>query len=326
MFAAHLTAALGEFVIRPRVVLALGIGFAIHTTRVSAQPAGMSGTWVATRDAPTSVAVAPSAVFGERFGITIGASEISIARLLRGASLITALPISGAEVRTALPGRSCMGDGAIISSVARTGDALTYSLSTMLAGAAAPSVAPKYIIRLESPDRLVVESTMRTSAQAAPTQVGTLYRRSTEPMPPAPPASDVRGVAAGIASLAWLVGDWEGPLGASTVQERWSPAAGGAMLAISRTTRASTMSAFEFLCIAERAGSLVYTARPNADAPTDFVLTHVDADSATFENPSHDFPKRIRYAKRPDGSMAATISGAAGQRATTFVFTKRGPG
>jgi hypothetical protein len=167
---------------------------------------------------------------------------------------------------------------------------------------------------------------MRTSAQAAPTQVGTLYQRSTESMPPAPPAPDVRGVAADISRMTWLAGDWEGPLGTSTVQERWSPAAGGAMLAISRTTRGATMSAFEFLCIAERAGSLVYTARPNADAPTDFVLTHVDTDSATFENPSHDFPKRIRYVRRADGSMAATISGASGQRATTFVFTKRGPG
>ena len=312
--------------IRPRALLvisACAIGF---PSAVRAQSPGMTGTWVATRETPAAVGVAPSAVFGERFGITVSATDVAIARLLRGASLVTVLPISGAEVRSIIPGRSCMGDGAIIASLSRNGDALLYTQSTIAAGATQPSAAPKYILRLESPDRLVVESSMRTSAQATPTTVGTLYRRSADAMPPAPPPLAVRGVPADISNLSWLVGDWEGPLGASTVQERWSPAAGGAMLAISRTTRATTMSAFEFLCIAERAGSLVYTARPNADAPTDFVLTHVDADSATFENPSHDFPKRIRYARRPDGSMAATISGAAGQRSATFVFTKRGPG
>ena len=237
--------------------------------RAEAQQPALTGTWVATRDTPATVAVAPSAVFGERFGITLSANELSLARLLRGASLITVLPLNGTEVRTAIPGRSCMGDGAIVASLTRTGDAFTYTQATIQAGAAQPSAAPKYILRLESPDRLVVESSMRTSAQAAPTQVGTVYQRSTDPMPVPPPSPAVRGVAADISSMSWLAGDWEGPMGASTVQERWSPAAGGAMLAISRTTRATTMSAFEFLCIAERAGSLVYTARPNADAPTE---------------------------------------------------------
>lgn len=304
-------------------VAILTIGWSM---RAHAQQSGLSGNWVATRETPTSVAVAPGAVFGDRFALTIGERDVSIARVLRGTSLVHVLPVSGAEVRTAIPGRSCVGDGATIASLSRAGDALTYSQATLPAGVAQPSPSITYLIRLESPDRLVVESSMRASAQAAPTQVGTLYRRTTDPMPAAPTPSDVRGVSANIGNVSWLVGDWEGPMGASTVQERWTSAAGGVMLALSRTTRASTMSAFEFLCIAERAGSLVYTARPNADAPTDFVLTHVDADSATFENPSHDFPKKIRYAKRADGSMAATISGTTGQRATTFVFTKRGPG
>ena len=62
---------------------------------------------------------------------------------------------------------------------------------------------------------------------------------------------------------------------------------------------------------------------PNGVPATDFLLTRVDATSATFENPSHDFPKMIRYAKRPDGTMEAVISGAAGQRSQTFVFKRQ---
>jgi hypothetical protein len=49
----------------------------------------------------------------------------------------------------------------------------------------------------------------------------------------------------------------------------------------------------------------------------------VDATSATFENPSHDFPKTIRYVLKPDGALDAIISGEAGQRSTTFTFRKQ---
>jgi hypothetical protein len=93
---------------------------------------------------------------------------------------------------------------------------------------------------------------------------------------------------------------------------------------VSRTVRNSSVSAFEFLCIAERAGGLVYTAMPNGRTPaTDFTLTAIDDSSATFENPSHDFPKMIRYAVRPDGTLEATISGAAGSKPTVFTFKKQ---
>lgn len=311
--------------IRPFTMVCFAVNVGLPM-RMVAQPSAMTGTWVASRDTPTTVALAPSAVFGERVALLVRAGDVSITRVLRGASVVSILPSNGGAVRTVLPGRSCMGDGVSIGSLTKAGEILTYTQSTMQAGSAQPSVASTYIVRLESPDRLVVESTMRVSAQDALTQVGTVYHRSSESLPAVAPSPAVRGAAASIAGVSWMTGDWAGPSGAATVEERWAAAAGGAMLAVSRTTRTGTMSAFEFLCMAERNGSLVYTARPNGDAPTDFTLTHIDADSATFENPEHDFPKRIRYVKRTDGSMAATISGAAGQRPTTFVFTRRGPG
>lgn len=95
------------------------------------------------------------------------------------------------------------------------------------------------------------------------------------------------------------------------------------MLATSRTVRGSAVAEFEFLCIAERQGGLVYTAMPNGRTPaTDFMLTAVDETSATFENPANQLPKAIRYALRADGTLEATISGAANQRPTTFMFKK----
>ena len=83
------------------------------------------------------------------------------------------------------------------------------------------------------------------------------------------------------------------------------------------------MSEFEFLCISERDGTLVYTAMPNAGAATDFTLTKFDADSATFENPAHNFPKMIRYAKRPDGGMDAMISAGGTSKPTVFSFKRK---
>ena len=83
------------------------------------------------------------------------------------------------------------------------------------------------------------------------------------------------------------------------------------------------MTAFEFLCISEREGTLVYTAMPNAGAATDLTLTKIDADSATFENPAHDFPKMIRYAKRADGGMDASISGGGTSKPTVFSFKRK---
>jgi hypothetical protein len=123
--------------------------------------------------------------------------------------------------------------------------------------------------------------------------------------------------------LAWLAGDWVGTMGRASIEERWTPAAGGAMLAVARTVKDDRLAAFEYLRIVERDGSLVYIAQPNGRPPTEFTLTHITADSVTFENPSHDFPKMVRYTRRPDGSLEARVSGAGGERPQTFVFARQ---
>jgi hypothetical protein len=81
---------------------------------------------------------------------------------------------------------------------------------------------------------------------------------------------------------------------------------------------------FEFLCVSERNNTLVYTAMPDGrTTPTHFTLTSVTADTAIFENPTHDFPKAIRYVLKPDGTMEASIGRSAAEFTTTFSFKKR---
>ena len=80
---------------------------------------------------------------------------------------------------------------------------------------------------------------------------------------------------------------------------------------------------FEFLCIAERGGSLAYLAMPGARTPaTVFVATEVTPTSVTFENPSHDYPQLIRYALTPDGGLETTIAGANGARTMKVTLTR----
>jgi dipeptidyl aminopeptidase/acylaminoacyl peptidase len=130
-------------------------------------------------------------------------------------------------------------------------------------------------------------------------------------------------VKAAISDVAWLAGEWVGTRGPSSIGERWTEPAGGAMLALSRTVTGDRLAAFEFLRIVERDGTLVYVAQPDGRPPTEFVLTGLSRLSATFENPDHDYPQVIRYTRQADGTLEARISGRGGERTNTFVFSRR---
>ena len=222
------------------------------------------------------------------------------------------------------PGRACLADTGTNVAMSWDGAALVYTLVSTIGPGGTPGTAVglKYTFRLEAPDRMVIETTMRDSATGQPRAVASVYQKSTDVLPEPPPPAVVAAKAT-IADVAWIGGIWAGGNAPTVIEERWLPAAGGSMLATSRTMRSGALTAFEFLCISERAGTLVYTALPNGQGATDFTLTKFDADSATFENPAHSFPKMIRYAKRTDGSMEAVISGAPGSKPTTFVFTRQ---
>ena len=133
-------------------------------------------------------------------------------------------------------------------------------------------------------------------------------------------AAQAASTAASIAQLSWLTGLWVGSTGS---EERWTTAASGAMLGVGRTLQKGEMVDFEFLCIVQRGATLVYQAMPGGRTPaTEFTLAAIDPAAVTFENPSHDFPKRIRYSLQPDGTLEAVTSGAPGSRSFTFRFKR----
>jgi CubicO group peptidase (beta-lactamase class C family) len=115
----------------------------------------------------------------------------------------------------------------------------------------------------------------------------------------------------------WLAGCWSGTVRGDHLDERWTRPAPGILVGTSTTTRDGALRSFEFLRIVIEDGRTVYVAQPGGRPPAAFPATAATGRSIVFENPTHDFPKRIAYEKRDDGSLLAWIDGgeeAAGSR------------
>lgn len=125
-----------------------------------------------------------------------------------------------------------------------------------------------------------------------------------------------------IAELAWIAGNWQTAAGKrAQVDEHWSAPAGGSLLGMSRTIVGDKTVEFEYLRIEQRADAIYYVAHPKARCPgTDFKLTRLSGQEAVFENPAHDFPKRIIYRKTSDGSLVASIDAGEGTKSQSFSY------
>ena len=144
-------------------------------------------------------------------------------------------------------------------------------------------------------------------------------------------SSSTRAAATGSASLsdlAWMVGSWQTDSSGRLISdEHWAPAAGGIMIGMSRTVAGDKLASFESLRIEQRGDSIFYVASVKGRCPaTDFKLTRVTTQEAVFENPEHDFPKRIIYRKKSATEMTASIDAGEGSRSQEYTFhstTKR---
>ena len=281
-----------------------------------------SGTWIASDGTPPAVPRAPAPALGERFAIRHSGESFTMLRPMRGATVLTPFTLDGKEARVRIPGGLCLGETQTVESARRDADAVVLALTGSIpaGGGDVQKRDVRRTLRLADKDTLIVETRMMVAGEPRP--VATVYKRSTDTISE-PPATAAKAPAT-LSQLEWLAGTWTGTEKTTTVEERWTPASGGVMLAVARTMANGVMGSFEFLCIVERGGTLVYQAMPNGRSPaTDFTATSVTPDAVTFENPAHDYPKMIRYAKLPDGSLQTTISAENGQRARSFVLKKQ---
>ena len=111
-----------------------------------------------------------------------------------------------------------------------------------------------------------------------------------------------------IKDVAWIAGCWDSTRNGRHVIEQWMAPEGGTMMGVSRTTAGEKTTEWEFLIIRQGAQGLDYVAKPSRQPEATFTATRASASEVVFENPAHDFPKRIIY-KREGDALTASIEG-----------------
>ncbi len=119
---------------------------------------------------------------------------------------------------------------------------------------------------------------------------------------PAPPPA--------IAKLAWLAGAWRSEKDNRLVDEQWMAPAGGVMLGMGRTVVKGKGREHEFLQIREGpGGALFYIVQPSGQKEAAYQIKSMSDTELVFENQLHDFPERVIYTLKPDGSLLVAGEG-----------------
>lgn len=143
------------------------------------------------------------------------------------------------------------------------------------------------------------------------------------------PGEEASKAGAGVEALGWLAGHWRMEKAGRVIDEQWMAPAGGVMLGMSRTVAKGKVVEHEFIQLRTGPGGEVfYVALPSRQKEATFKASAVGPGRAVFENPEHDFPRRITYALQSDGALLATIEGPGADGATRkveFAYRRVGP-
>lgn len=110
--------------------------------------------------------------------------------------------------------------------------------------------------------------------------------------------------------LLWIVDSWVSPDGGdSRSYEEWKVTGENLYEGSSRTIKNGEVVFRESLKIEKTPEGIYYIADvPHNTAPVKFLLTGISDTSAVFENPEHNFPKKITYLQ-VEGNLHAFIEG-----------------
>ncbi len=115
-----------------------------------------------------------------------------------------------------------------------------------------------------------------------------------------------------IKGMNWLVGNWTMGNGDTISSETWGVKNDSILFATSMDIRAGKDTLrYEDITIEQKGNDVFYipvVKEQNGGKPVSFKLTATDGQKLIFENPDHDFPKRITYELAGD-TLFAEISG-----------------
>ena len=112
----------------------------------------------------------------------------------------------------------------------------------------------------------------------------------------------------------WLLGSWVADGGKRIVTETWTEVSPTTFEGVGVTRDGSDGSVVdgEALRLVAMADGVFYVAKvAHNDYPVAFRLTACDADRLVFENPGHDFPRRLEYRRVDDDRLEVLVSDGA---------------
>jgi hypothetical protein len=135
--------------------------------------------------------------------------------------------------------------------------------------------------------------------------------------------SELARAATDLSALAWMAGNWTGVQDGVEMEESWLAPKGNTMLALHRDVAGGRTVSFEFLRIEATPDGITYWASPRGRPATPFRLVELKDKRVVFENPEHDYPRRIIYWLGNDGSLHAKIEGTHGGKPAAEEWTWR---
>lgn len=105
----------------------------------------------------------------------------------------------------------------------------------------------------------------------------------------------------------WMEGAWLSCADGEETAEIWRGAGSGLMVGVNHM-RSGDAAMFEFLRIAWGAQGMTFYSSVQGAPPVAFPLVNQTEQRVVFENPGHDFPQRVIYA-RDGADLTARIEG-----------------
>ena len=110
----------------------------------------------------------------------------------------------------------------------------------------------------------------------------------------------------------WFLGRWENKTTEGTFSEEWKKENDSLLLGKSFFIKENDTLFSETVRLEQQKNDLFYIVsvpNQNEEKPVEFKLTSSTSDYLVFENPEHDFPKKITYKLVNKDSLYAEISG-----------------
>ncbi len=115
---------------------------------------------------------------------------------------------------------------------------------------------------------------------------------------------------ADLKSLDWLIGAWKRETSSGIMIEKWTKVSDFTFEGESFAIQNGDTTFAEYLRLLQFGKEIYYTPKvAHNKYPVPFKLIKADENEFTFEHSEHDFPQRIIYKQKKDGSLHARIEG-----------------